>query len=213
MSPTERVAPVSTFESEPRVQSSTQRARVLGALAVLALCGALVGPSAQAATRANRGAPVSVATASAAVLPADGSFVRARGHVWRVVGGALVWVESWIPYGGPRTTKPLPESTMQAVITRVVRDGVFIRTIQDGRVYRMVAGMPIYVSTWAAFGGPQPVTDVDVDAVSQAAGGSYPWASVRSVPVVQTNGSDAVNRFIRGAQDGRRCAGLRAPHD
>ncbi|HEV3000435.1 MAG TPA: hypothetical protein VGW75_06820 [Solirubrobacteraceae bacterium] len=44
-------------------------------------------------------------------------------------------------------------------------DGSFVRT-PDGATYRMVGGAPVYVSTWDAFGGPQPVTYVSPETFS-----------------------------------------------
>jgi len=56
-------------------------------------------------------------------------------------------------------------------------DGTFIRVHQDGAVYRVVGGAPIYISTWTALnpnGSPSPSVDVDRAAVDHAAsGGPY----------------------------------------
>jgi hypothetical protein len=55
----------------------------------------------------------------------------------------------------------------------------FLRSAQDGRVFASVAGTPVYVSSWDAFGGPKPVTTVDGTAIDRA-GHPGPWRFLRS---------------------------------
>jgi len=52
-------------------------------------------------------------------------------------------------------------------------DGTFLRGTSTGAVYRIVGGAPVYVSTWAAFGGLQPATNVDEAAIDLAGSGWY----------------------------------------
>lgn len=43
----------------------------------------------------------------------------------------------------------------------MARDGVFLRIRSTGRVYRVAGRSPIRVTSWAPFGGPQPVVTLD----------------------------------------------------
>jgi hypothetical protein len=54
---------------------------------------------------------------------------------------------------------------------------VFVVAGQNGRVYKMVDGAPVYVTTWSAFNGGQPYTVVDQRAIDNA-GGSGVWRFV-----------------------------------
>jgi hypothetical protein len=105
-------------------------------------------------------------------LPPNGSFIRARNRVWRLVGRALVYVPPWAPYGGIHRTLRLTAVQYAAISGSRIRDGEFIRTIQDGRVYRVVGGAPIYLSSWAAVGGRHLTTSIDATNLRHAGQGT-----------------------------------------
>jgi hypothetical protein len=100
-------------------------------------------------------------------VPTDGTFINTTGgQVYRIAGGAPLFVSSWSVFGGtqPSTTVDQwdvdnvgnPASHLNAVPT----DGTFINTT-GGQVYRIAGGAPLFVSSWSVFGGTQPSTTVD----------------------------------------------------
>jgi len=192
----------------------------LGASVLLVVAG-LVRPAGAAvapvgargvAATVDRSVVASTGTVASGVrIPANGSFVTALGSVWRLVGGALVYVSSWVPYGGRHRTMPLTAAQYAAVGHTHIRDGQFIRTIQDGAVYRVVDGTPLYVSSWAAVGGPHPTIGIDLTNLRHA-GLPGPWGALKSFagadvgfldPDHLSTPSVSVAHFVRSSTDGR----------
>jgi hypothetical protein len=124
--------------------------------------------------------------------PKPGAFVKVRetGEVYRLVGQAPVFVSTWAAFGGAKATHLL-SSTALASLPALPANGTFIRGGQRGEVYRVVGGAPIHVSTWSAFGRPQPYTTVDQVAIDRAGAGGR-WNHLRATPPEGT--------LIRGAQ-------------
>ena len=93
----------------------------------------------------------------------DGSFVRASdtGNVYRIAGGAPLYVNSWDPFGGPKPTIPMTQAQINA-LPQYPADGSFISDLSDGRVYKVAGGSPEYVSAADAASvpgyGTQPIT-------------------------------------------------------
>ena len=136
--------------------------------------------------------------------PADGTFVRGaqRGEVYRFAGGAPVYVSTWSPFGGQQPTVVLDQvaldraGAVSGALSHALQtpaDGTFVVGVQRGEVYRFAGGAPVYVSTWAAFGGGQPAVTVDQSAIDRAGTGGA-WNHVRARPADGT--------FVRGAQRG-----------
>src|SRR5579862_8654741 len=124
-------------------------------------------------------------------VPADGTFVSYQGNVYRMAGGAPLYVSNWAVFGGPQPTVALSAAQWNS-LRPYPADGTLISTTQDGRVYRIAGGAPLYVSTWNAVGGPQPSVAVDqwdVDNTSD---------SHAHLPQYPANGT-----FITTTQDGR----------
>jgi hypothetical protein len=120
-------------------------------------------------------------------VPADGTFINTNqdGAVYRIAGGAPIYVSTWDTYGGPQPTVGVDKWAVDnpthpaAHLRPVPADGTFINTNQDGAVYRIAGGAPIYVSTWSIYGGPQPTVGLDKWAVDNR---SHPAAHMRAVP-------------------------------
>ena len=167
-----------------------------------AVAEAVVRPAAPLAARSAGSATMTVATTTTVRLPPNGSFVRARDRIWRLVGGALVYVPSWAPYGGRRRTIPLTSAQYATVAAQRIRNGEFIRTIQDRAVYRMVGGAPVYVSSWAAVGGRHFATSIDATNLSHA-GQGYPWGAIAAFPVLRSTQHGFRPSFARSGSDGR----------
>jgi hypothetical protein len=173
---------------------------------MLALLLALVSTGASASSAGPATPSVRVlchkATLDNAVsyLPPSGSFVIGAGRVWRVAGCALFYVPSWATYGGTQRITPLSAADFDAAFHPPI-DGTFISSIQTGAVYRIVLSAPIYVSTWAAFGGPQPTVGLD-EQDFQHAGEFGPWHALKPFPAIETQ--EVFHwEFVRSGQDGR----------
>ncbi len=125
--------------------------------------------------------------------PPEGTFVSVQesGMVFRVAGGAPIYVSSWDAVGGPQPTMPISQSQLEA-LRKVPADGTLIAGQPSGRVFRVAGGAPLYVSSWDAIGGPQPAISVD-DAAIDHAGDGAPWDHLRATPT---------DMFIRGHVDG-----------
>jgi hypothetical protein len=151
-------------------------------------------------------------------LPVEGSFVTAAGHVWRLVGRALVLVPTWAPYGGRHRTVALTARQYEEVRYTHVRDGTFLRSIPDGGIYTAVGGAPVYVSSWAAVGGRHPWVDVAATVIAHAVDpdlqGETQWHALRAWVGFDHSYQDPdhfygpeagayVPHFVRSGADGR----------
>jgi hypothetical protein len=135
--------------------------------------------------------------------PVDGTFIvgAQRGEVYRIVGGAPTYVSTWSAFGGPQPTVTVDQSAIDAAGGGAIwnhllyrpADGTFVVGAQRGEVYRFAGGAPIYVSTWDAFGGAQPVTTIDQAAIDSGGSGGL-WNHVNYFPMDGT--------FVVGAQRG-----------
>jgi surface antigen len=123
----------------------------------------------------------------------DGTFVTFNGNVYRIAGGAPLYVSTWSAFGGTQPTVNLTQTQFSALRT-VPADGTFVTGAQTGQVYRFAGGAPLYVSTWSAFGGGQPTTVVDQAALDNAGGGSI-WNHANYRPADGT--------FVTGGQTGQ----------
>lgn len=134
--------------------------------------------------------------------PADGTFVTATdGKVYRFVAGAPFYVTSWAVYGKAQPTTAIDKNDIVNAGKAFPWDGVLDSTYDvgprwnpdagvldfngsvfistpSGKVYKMVAGVPVYVSTWAAFGGAKTTVRVDQSTVDRA-GQAVPFNIVK----------------------------------
>jgi surface antigen len=101
--------------------------------------------------------------------PPSGTFVKVResGEIYRLVGRAPVYVSTWTAFGGNQPTHLISSTSLSALPARPA-NGTFIKGAQRGEIYRIAGGAPVYVSTWSAFGGNQPVVVVDQLAIDKA---------------------------------------------
>ena len=110
--------------------------------------------------------------------PSNGSFVSYGGNVYRIAGGAPLYVSNWTVFGGPQPTQALSASQWGA-LNSVPANDTFISDPSTGMVYVTAGGAPLYVSTWSAVGGPQPVIAVDPWDLANI---SDPLAHLNAVP-------------------------------
>ena len=92
--------------------------------------------------------------------PGDGSFVSYDGNVYRVAGGAPLYVSNWSAVGGPQPTQALTAAQWSA-LSSVPANGTLISSTATGMVYEIAGGAPLYVSNFAAIGGARAVVGVD----------------------------------------------------
>ena len=141
--------------------------------------------------------------ASLPALPAEGTFLRGaqRGEIYRVVGGAPVFVSTWSAFGGARGYTVVDQSAIDRAGTgghwnhlrAQPANGTMLRGAQRGELYRVAGGAPVHVSSWASIGGQKPVVDVDITAIDRAGTGGR-WGHLSHKP---RNGS-----YLRGAATG-----------
>ncbi|RIJ77906.1 CHAP domain-containing protein, partial [Nakamurella silvestris] len=100
---------------------------------------------------------------------ADGAFVSYQGNVYRIAGGAPIYVNSWSAVGGPQPTTTLTDAQWSG-LRAYPADGTFIADLGDGRVYVTAGGAPLYVAAADAAQvpgwGSRPVIGVDHFAVA-----------------------------------------------
>ena len=125
--------------------------------------------------------------------------------MYRIAGGAPLYISTWSAVGGGQPTVTVDQwdvdnpSDPHAHLLRYPADGTFINTTQDGRVYRIAGGAPLYVSTWSAVGGTHPSVAVDEWDVDNT---SDPHAHLRQYPADGTftnTSTSQVYRFAGGA--------------
>ena len=131
--------------------------------------------------------------------PAEGSFVSHGGFIYRIVGGAPVYVFSWGAVGGPQPSTPLSAAQF-ASLPQFPRNGTILDS-SGGGVYIAAGGAPLYLSNWAAIGGPKAGIGIDQAAINNA-GGGVPWDHLRAYPADGTflnSSTGAVYRVAGGA--------------
>lgn len=111
--------------------------------------------------------------------PGEGSFVSHDGFVYRIAGGAPIYVSNWGAVGGPQSAAPLSDAQF-ASLPQYPRDGTILDS-SDGHVYVAAGGAPVYVSNWGAISGPRAGVGIDQAAVDNA-GGGVPWDHLRLYP-------------------------------
>lgn len=114
----------------------------------------------------------------------EGSFVRLAGHseVYRVAGGAPVYVSSWNSFGGPKPVRDLT-ATQFSSLRAVPADSTLISGASTGQVYVVAGGAPLRRSD--CDGTCPNVIAVDQAAIAGAGGGDK-WDHLASYPVDST---------------------------
>jgi surface antigen len=123
----------------------------------------------------------------------DGAFISHNGDVFRIAGGAPIYVSSWNPFGGDKGATAVSDAQFNALRTYPA-DGTYVNGASTGKVYRFAGGAPEYVGSWTYLGGAQPVITVDDYTLDRPDNGS-PLNHVHAVPADGT--------FISNGADGR----------
>jgi len=82
-------------------------------------------------------------------LPANGTFITATGtgKVYRIAGGAPVYVDSWSPFGGPQPTVVIDRWDIQNISNSITHlraqpeTGTIVEGLPSGRYWQFSAGM------------------------------------------------------------------------
>lgn len=115
----------------------------------------------------------------------EGDFISHGGHVYRIAGGAPVYVSSWAHLGGEKPVRALSAAEFNGLRTHPV-DGTLISGqapghAEHGTVYVIAGGAPIYVTSFDHVGKNQPVTNVSLAAIHNS-GGTGVWNHLRRRP-------------------------------
>ena len=104
---------------------------------------------------------VDAATAGAGQVYPDGTFVQEAGNpgIYRIAGGAPLFVSDWTTVGGPQTLTTLTAQQF-ASLNSVPANGTFLTT-DAGAIYRVAGGAPLAVSSWSVYGGVQASVTID----------------------------------------------------
>jgi hypothetical protein len=92
---------------------------------------------------------------------ANGSFVSYQGNVYRMAGGAPIYINSLTPFGSPPVT-PVSTATWDS-LAAYPSDGTTLTT-PNGYVYKVAGGAPIYLSSCDVnCGSPVEVDQYSID--------------------------------------------------
>jgi surface antigen len=96
----------------------------------------------------------------------DGSYVVHDSRVYRMAGGAPIYQAAWYNWG----KKPAGMATDKqwAKLKSVPADGTFLEGSTSKKIYRIVGGAPVYISSWAVVGGTKPVVIVPDASIEKA---------------------------------------------
>jgi len=90
-------------------------------------------------------------------VPLDGTYIRAveGGAIYRVAGGAPLYVSDCTPLGGCPSFVNVNRATIDSLdhLRAVPADGTYIRAAEGGAIYRVAGGAPLYISDCAPLGG------------------------------------------------------------
>jgi hypothetical protein len=123
-------------------------------------------------------------------LAAEGAFVSVAGspQVYRIAGGAPVYVSSWESVGlPPQPVQTLSPTQFDSLPFRP-KTGTFVVGHASGQIYRVAKGIASHVPSWTPYGGPKPTVTVDQAALDNAGTGGV-WNHLLSgTPSVRTTG-------------------------
>jgi hypothetical protein len=123
--------------------------------------------------------------------PRNNTYIRTMPskHVYVMAGGAPLYVSStfWASIATKPTVINVDETTVAKAsstapynrIRKLPLSGPFLHAIQEGhpdhwKVFRVIGGAPVFVSTWSVYGGTQPLIKVGMDVIEKAgSGGLY----------------------------------------
>lgn len=124
----------------------------------------------------------------------NGQFINYGGDIYRMAGGAPIYVSSWAPWGGPQPNTAVSSATFDSY-RKYPADGTFLVGSATLRTYIVAGGAPQYIGSWSIYGGVQPNVFVDEFTLDRAGGTSKPLDRLRKYPADGT--------FIRAHASGQ----------
>ncbi|MBG6058650.1 putative cell wall-binding protein/surface antigen [Cryobacterium sp. MP_M5] len=111
----------------------------------------------------------------------SGAFVIYRGDIYRLAGGAPLYVSGWAPFGGPQPVITLSDAQW-ASLRRTPADGTFVAAQPSAEVFEITGGAPRFVSSVAGFAGGQPTVTIGDDDIRNAGttDQASPWSHLRA---------------------------------
>ncbi|MEI2714117.1 MAG: hypothetical protein V9G04_12710 [Nocardioides sp.] len=136
---------------------------------------------------------------SQAAAPAEGAYVSYGGHIYRIAGGAPLYITAayWATFATKPTVTALTAADWGA-LAAYPRDNTYIRAASPtggNPVYVIAGGAPVYVSWtyWSSLATKPTLIDVDETTVNSA-GSAAPNDRLRAFPATGT--------FLQGVQAG-----------
>ena len=154
--------------------------------------------SGQCVTSGRLNANAAVTAAQAYI---NGRFVRVtdNGEIYRIAGGAPMYVGNWANVGGSQSYTNITRAQFNQLRQYPV-DGTLVLDYVNNVIYRFAGGAPLPVNQWANIGGSSPYVTVDGNALKNySATGVY--SHVRQYPIDGTfvkNLAGDVYRFAGG---------------
>ncbi len=97
---------------------------------------------------------------------ADGSIIDYNSHIYVMAGGSPQYVTTWAKYG--KKPSGLISAKKWATLSTYPKDGTFLTAEPSGKIYEVVGGSPIYISSWDEVGGVQPSVTVSDTNIAEA---------------------------------------------
>ncbi len=129
------------------------------------------------------GATAGPGTGSSVALFADGTFIQVSGvpYVYRIAGGAPLYVSSWTAFGGPQPVTAVTQQQLDS-LPDVPLDGTMLEST-SGQLYRAAGGAALPVSNAGVLG--TTAAPVLIDAWDIANAGT-PLAHLQTLPATGT---------------------------
>jgi hypothetical protein len=112
----------------------------------------------------------------------EGAFISYAGNVYRIAGGAPIYVSNWAAFGGTQPTTPL-SGEQWGSLRQYPADGTGLCGQQAGGIggaFVVAGGAPIYITN---FNNVDPSSCIPVDqAALNNAGGAGPYGHLRQYP-------------------------------
>ena len=131
----------------------------------------------------------------------NGAYVSYSGNVYRMAGGAPIYVSTWAKWG----KKPVGLATAKqwAALRVTPADGTYLRTRTSNKNYQVVGGAPVYISSWDVVGGRKPVVVISDEAVANGGKVGSVWRHLNffpaGTPYVVASPSNKIYKLADGA--------------
>ncbi|MFN8074853.1 MAG: hypothetical protein U0Q15_05450 [Kineosporiaceae bacterium] len=116
----------------------------------------------------------------------EGDFVQVAGTdpVYRIAGGAPLYVSSWAKVSdvASHPVKTVSQATFNA-LPRYPKDGTFLSDGDGDGAWRIAGGAPLKISNWAKFPAGSALKAIDVDDLNITSAGTGMYTHTRTVPL------------------------------